>query len=348
MHAVATISQSALTHNLNVVRTQAPHAKIICMVKANAYGHHLDLIKPLLQCDLLAVSELSEARTLRQYTALPILLLSGVFNEHDLNEAIKLGCHLVLHDLSQLSIIGNSKQPITVWLKVDTGMHRLGLSSSELSICLEQINSHSNIRVECIMSHFSCADELENTNNLKQLNYFNQIKVDGVNRSIANSAAILSLPQSHFEYVRPGIMLYGVSPFSTVDEKLQPVMELSAPIMSVKSIDKGDSVGYGSSWTAKQNTKIAIIGIGYGDGYPRHAKNGTPILINNTLCSLIGRVSMDLICVNIGDLNASVGDKAILWGHDKLHVETVAKHSNTIGYELLTSVSSRVDFIVHD
>ena len=134
--------------------------------------------------------------------------LTGVFNEYDLNEATELDCHLVLHDLSQLSIICSSQQPISVWLKVDTGMHRLGLSPSELIICLEQINNHSNIRIECIMSHFSCADELENTNTLKQLDYFNQIKVYGINRSIANSAAILSLPQSHFEYVRPGIMLY--------------------------------------------------------------------------------------------------------------------------------------------
>ncbi len=347
MHVVAAISQSALAHNLNVVRTQAPQAKILCMVKANAYGHHIDLIKPLFQGDFVAVSELSEARILRQHTALPIVLLSGIFNDTELNEALALKCHLVLHHLSQLSIICHSTQAIKVWLKVDTGMHRLGLSLSELSRCLAQINHCPNIHIECIMSHFACADEPEHANNLTQLNAFNQINTTGINRSMANSAAILGLPQAHFDYVRPGIMLYGVSPFATINKKLQPVMQLSAPIMSVKSIHKGDSVGYGAGWTAKQTTRIATIGIGYADGYPRHAKNGTPVLINNQLCTLAGRVSMDLICVDIGDLKVSVGDRAILWGHDKLPIETIAAHSDTIGYELLTGVSSRVSFIAH-
>ncbi|SMN15990.1 Alanine racemase [uncultured Candidatus Thioglobus sp.] len=348
MHALAAISQSALSHNLNVVRTQAPHSKIVCMVKANAYGHHLDLIKPLLEADLLAVSELSEARTLRQYTTKPILLLPGVFNKTDLNNAVELGCHLVLHDLSQLPIIINSKQHMTLWLKVDTGMHRLGLSSSDLNTCLEQLKACSNIHVESVMSHFACADEPQHTSNTLQLNSFKQLKINKFNRSMANSAAILGMAEAHFDYVRPGIMLYGVSPFAIEDNKLQAVMELSAPILSIKTILAGESVGYGANWSAKKQANIAIIGIGYADGYPRHAKNGTPVLINNTLCSLIGRVSMDLICVELGDLKASIGDKAILWGHDKLHVETVAKYSDTIGYELLTSVSSRVRFITHD
>ena len=195
------------------------------------------------------------------------------------------------------------------------------------------------------MSHFSCADEPGHPKNTQQLNRFNQINVKNINRSMANSAAILSLPESHLDYVRPGIMLYGASPFSDINEQLMPVMELSAPILSLKTIKAGESVGYGASWTAEKQSNIAIVGIGYGDGYPRHAKSGTPVLINNTLCSLIGRVSMDLIAVDIGSLSVKINDRAILWGNDKLRVETVASYSDTIAYELLTGVTSRVEFI---
>lgn len=348
MHAIASISQSALSHNLSVVREYAPNSKLVCMVKANAYGHHLNTIKPLLQADILAVSELSEARQLRLLSTRPILLLSGVYNDDDLHEAVHLNCHLVVHDLSQLNIITNTSHTVNVWLKVDTGMHRLGLSEQELDTCLKELKDHSNIHIECVMSHYACADEKNHLQNIQQLNSFNQLTLASVARSMANSAAILNFPESHFEYVRPGIMLYGVSPFAVADKRLRPVMELSAPIISIKTVKTGDSIGYGATWQAAANTKIAIIGIGYGDGYPRHAKNNTPVLINDTLCPLVGRVSMDLICIDIGDLNAAIGDKAILWGHDKLPIETIASYSDTIGYELLTSVSGRVNFITHD
>jgi alanine racemase len=162
---------------------------------------------------------------------------------------------------------------------------------------------------------------------------------------MANSAAILSRPEALFDIVRPGIMLYGVSPFAQEDSTLQPVMQLSAPVLSVKTIQTGESVGYGADWTADKSTIIATIGIGYGDGYPRHAKNGTPVLINGTLYPLVGHVSMDMITVDIADAKITIGDTAILWGDEKLRVETVAKYSNTISYELLTGVSNRVTFI---
>ena len=154
-----------------------------------------------------------------------------------------------------------------------------------------------------------CCDAENHLQNTQQLNSFNQLAIDGIARSMANSAAILNLPESHFEYVRPGIMLYGVSPFAVADKRLQPVMELSAPIISIKTIKTGESVGYGATWCASVDTKIAIIGIGYGDGYPRHAKNNTPVLINDTLCPLAGRVSMDLICVDI----SYFGDPELCW-----------------------------------
>jgi alanine racemase len=345
MNVVANISQSALVHNLSIAQSLASHSKIVCMVKANAYGHHLDLIQPLLQADILAVSELNEAKNLRKLSHKPILLLSGVFNQADFKEAINLNCQLVLSDISQLDIINQNQRPINIWIKIDTGMHRLGIAPEQLDMCLEQLAKNSMINVKCIMTHFACADEPNNAKNTQQFNIFKQLNIKKFKRSMANSAAMLSNSKTHFDYVRPGIMLYGVSPFSSINKQLKPVMQLSAPVLAIKIVKTGDSVGYNENWTADKNTNIAIIGIGYGDGYPRHAKNGTPILINNTLCALVGRVSMDLICVNIGDLKVNIGDKAILWGSDKLRVETVAFYSDTIGYELLTGVSSRVKFI---
>ena len=319
------------------------------MIKANAYGHHLDLVTPLIEnADILAVSELTEAQQLRQITQRPILLLLGVYSAEGLQQAIDLKCQIVVHHPSQIALINNSTQILKVWLKVDTGMHKLGLSKDEYQQCLSNFKSNSLISIECVMSHFACADETNHPANQRQLEKFEQLTSRASNRSMANSAAILSNSKSYFEFIRPGIMLYGASPFTKDKHNLQPVMQLSAPVISVKNLQAGESVGYGSTWTADKQTTIAIISIGYGDGYPRHAKNGTPVLINDTLCPLVGRVSMDMISVNItdiGDAKVAIGDTAILWGNEKLRVETVAEYSDTISYELLTGISSRVSVI---
>lgn len=346
MRAVATISQSALLHNLSVVKKHAPKAKVVIMVKANAYGHHLDLTLPLLESsDILAVSELQEAQLLRQISNKPILLLSGVYSNEELQQALDLNCQCVVHHQSQIAIIYNTAQALNVWLKLDTGMHRLGLSVDEYQYCLSNFKNNLLINIECVMSHFACADERNHPMNQTQLEAFNAITNNKNKRSMANSAAILSLPGSHFDIVRPGIMLYGVSPFNDDYFTLKPVMQLSAPIVSIKTLQAGESIGYGATVTADKQTTIATIAIGYGDGYPRHATNNTPILINDTLCPLVGRVSMDMIAVDVGNTKIAIGDRAILWGDKKLRVETVAHHSNTIGYELLTGVSSRVNFV---
>ncbi|MBW5290404.1 MAG: Alanine racemase, biosynthetic [Candidatus Ruthia sp. Asou_11_S2] len=346
MHAIASISQSALKHNLSIVKKNSPNARIVSMVKSNAYGHHIDLINPIInQSDLLSVSEILEAEKLRKTTNKPILLLSGVIKDQELQQAIKLNCQIVVHDKTQLPVISNTKQAINIWIKINTGMNRLGLSTSEYFDCIKLLENNPLVNIQCVMSHFACADEINHPMNQFQLFEFKKSTHPTIKRSMANSAAILSNPASHFDYVRPGIMLYGVSPFDTINHNLKPVMQLSAPIMSIKTIKAGDSVGYGATWIADKLTTIATIGIGYGDGYPRHAKNGTPVLVNNTLCPLTGRVSMDLICVDISNVNVNVGDNAILWGNQQLRIETIAKHSATIAYELLIGVSSRVTFI---
>jgi len=345
MHAVASISQSALIHNLSVVKDFAPSAKVVSMIKADAYGHHFNLIAPLIDdSDILAVSELSEAIKLRQKTKKPILLLSGIYSAKELQNAHDLNCHIVVHNHEQIAIIENTKQAVNVWIKIDTGMHRLGLSEEEYSECLALFEINPLVNIECVMSHFACADEINHPMNASQLNAFTQLTSNTIKRSMANSAAILSQPEALFDFVRPGIMLYGVSPFEQTNEELKPVMQLSAPILSIKTIQADESVGYGATWKADKETTLAIIGIGYGDGYPRHARNGTPVLIHDIICPLVGRVSMDLICVDISHINAEVGDIAILWGNEQLRVETVASWSDTIAYELLTGLSTRVEF----
>lgn len=349
MRAVATISQSALTHNLSIVRNFAPQAKIAAMVKANAYGHHIDLIMPIIDnVDVLAVSNLTEAKTLRAISKRPILLLLGVYSAEELQQAQDLNCQIVVHHPQQIPLISASTQPLSVWIKIDTGMHRLGLSVDEYQQCRSDFEQNPLISVDCVMSHFACADESNHALTNAQIKVFNAIVDNSINRSMANSAAILSQSEAIFDIVRPGIMLYGASPFPADDFNLQPVMQLSAPIVSIKTVQSSECVGYGAGWVADKPSVLAVVGIGYGDGYPRHAKNGTPVLINDTLCSLVGRVSMDMIVVDITDATDAtikIGDKAILWGDEKLRVETVAKYSNTIGYELLTSVSERVKFV---
>jgi alanine racemase (EC 5.1.1.1) len=214
MHAIASISQSALTHNLSVVKQLTSGAKVVSMIKANAYGHHLDYIHPLIDgSDMLAVSELLEAEKLRAITKRPILLLSGVYSEAELQHAISLDCHIVVHHASQIAIINNTQQAVNVWLKIDTGMHRLGLSAAEYKECLSLFETNSLVEIACVMSHFACADEIGHPMNKSQLKHFKELTTKTNNRSMANSAAILSQAETAFDFVRPGIMLYGASPF---------------------------------------------------------------------------------------------------------------------------------------
>lgn len=341
----ASISQSALKHNLTIVRKFSPKAKIVAMVKANGYGHQIDYIQALLDdVDLLGISSLAEAEQLREKTSKPILLLPGVYSQQELDQSIELNCDVVIHHKSQIKLIQHVKSKINIWLKLDTGMHRLGLSVKDFKNAVDQFTNHPHVNIACQMSHFACADEIEHPLNSTQLDNFLQTTSPNFPRSIANSAAILTNTGTEFEFIRPGIMLYGASPMINQHFNLKPVMKLSAPVISVKSIKTGESVGYGATWIATKDTQLAIIGIGYGDGYPRHAKNGTPVLINDTIYKLAGRVSMDLICVDIDDTTVEVGDQAILWGDPKLRVETIANYSDTISYELLTQVSQRVKF----
>lgn len=346
MPVVATISQSALAENLASIKAKCGKAKIVSMVKAAAYGHQIEMVAPIIKgSDFLAVSNLAEATKLRRLTTKPILLLLGVANTAELTAAISLKCHITIFDLHQIEIIKNTKTKLNIWLKVDSGMRRLGLLPQQISEALDTISTNPKINIVCLMSHFASADEPKNPTNNSQITRFKKLPAaKKLKLSMANSAAILSREDAAFDFIRPGIMLYGISPFEWMYEYLQPAMQLSAPIISLKTIKKGEQVGYGGTWTASKKSTIAIIGIGYADGYPRHAQNSTPILINKVICPLVGRVSMDLIMADVSKIKVKVGDLAILWGDKELRVEEVAKSSNTIAYELVSRLNSRVIF----
>ena len=353
----ALISLPALHHNLRRARALAPHSRIIAMVKANAYGHGLAVAaRALSGADAFGVASLDEALVIRQEgLAHPIVLLEGVFSASELEEAARCGCELVVHDERQLALLEASglDHALGVWLKLDTGMHRLGFAPDETRAAWERLHAAAAVRGPVrLMTHLARADEPGNADTRRQLQIFAEATAGlRAERSLANSAALLAWPESHADWVRPGILLYGVSPFAGqrgADHDLMPVMTLRTELIAVKTVARGDSVGYGGNWTADRDTRIGIAAIGYGDGYPRHAPNGTPALVNRTRAPIIGRVSMDMIAVDLcAQPNARVGDAVVLWGPE-LPVEEIARAAGTVPYELLCGITQRVKFSVLD
>lgn len=339
----------SLVHNLNRVRTLAPNSHIMAMIKANAYGHGLiEVGQALKTADAFGVAFLEEALELREaQLKTRIVLLEGFFNVSELDAAIHNDCDIVIHHTEQLDILERHRlaKPLNVWLKIDTGMHRLGFDPSLVHTVWKRLSLIPQVKI-FLLSHFIEPDNLSKQTTRRQFELFNHV-IEGLSapRSLANSAGIIAWPETQYEWVRPGITLYGVSPFADktgLDYDLQPVMTLRSELIAIKSLKKGDTVGYGATWVSPDERKIGTVAIGYGDGYPRHAKNGTPVLVNNKIAPLIGRVSMDMIMVDLQDQpEAKVGDPVVLWG-EGLPVEKVAQCSDTIAYELLCKVTSRV------
>lgn len=349
------INLSALRHNFQQVRQLAPDSKIISIVKADAYGHGLTRIASALEhTDAFGVACLEEARELRTIDIMkPIILLEGPYSSGELEEIARLNLDIVIHDLSQLRMLEHAPADaeFNVWLKIDTGMHRLGFLPDEVIETWRWLSQLKCIRLIRIMTHLANASERNHPMTRIQLDCFatlhDQMQLEA---SIANSAGIIAHPDSHADWVRPGLMLYGVSPMSdstSVEENLQPVMTMESRLIAVKNIKQGDTVGYGATWTCPEDMPVGIVATGYGDGYPRHAPSGTPVLVNQQRTGLIGRASMDMLIVDLRTQSeAKVGDRVILWG-DGLPVEEVAKHADTIPYELLSSVHKRLDFVEH-
>ncbi|GHB67236.1 alanine racemase [Psychrosphaera saromensis] len=349
--AVAEINLTALLHNIEVIRKLAPTSKILAMLKANAYGHgYLEIAEALTNVDAFGVARLEEATKLRTAgIQKSILLLEGFFDKTELLTIAEQQLETVLHTKQQVLDFINADlpRPVKVWLKLDTGMHRIGLPPSDFEFCYKALFQHKNVLgLMTLMTHMACADEQDNPLNQKQLSLFNKLAGDlPCEHSIANSATIMSIPAAHKDWIRPGIMMYGASAMSDSDaaeHDLKPVMTLKSSVIAVRDVKQGDSVGYGATWTASEDTQVAIVALGYGDGYPRNAENGTPVLINGTEYPLVGRVSMDMITINVGvNAQVNIGDEVILWG-DGLAIERVARHAHSISYELLCGLTGRV------
>ncbi|MFP3013818.1 MAG: alanine racemase [Arsenophonus sp. NC-QC1-MAG3] len=351
--ATAVIHRYALRHNLQRVREIAANSRIIAVVKANAYGHGLletaHTVKDLI--DSFGVARISEAIALRKNNiSNPILLLEGFFDLSELHIITRYAIDVVVQSIEQLEILEQIKleKPIKVWMKLDTGMHRLGFRPEEAEMSYTRLMACHNIQKPInIMSHFSCADEpslqLVTEQELACFNSF--IKDKDSEKSIAASAGILLWQTSHFDWVRPGIMMYGVSGQKGKKGKdfgLLPVMTLKSNLIAIREHKAGESVGYGGIWISKQDTNLGVVAIGYGDGYPRNTPLNTPVLINGRKVPIVGRVSMDMISVDLGiKTNDKVGDEAIIWG-DLLPVEEVAAYTGISDYELLTKLTSRV------
>jgi alanine racemase len=350
----ARLDLGALRHNVNVARELAPHAKVMAVVKANAYGHSAVIIAGALQSmvDALAVACIEEAMELR-YAGItaPILLLEGVFEAAELATAAQLDLWLTIGNERQLRWLEEATLPLPLscWLKVDTGMHRLGVAPETVPQFYQRLSATGNA-VDAVVTytHLASADDVHSLQTPRQLAVFDALPC-GALRSAANSAGLLAWPQAHYDWVRPGYMLYGNSPMlqdHPQARSLKPVMTLASTVISLRDVAAGEAVGYGGTWVAQRPSRIATVTIGYGDGYPRHAANGTPVLVNGQRAPLAGRVSMDMITVDVTDLGeVQLGAEVVLWGAG-LPLAEVARYADTIGYELTTRMPARTPRVV--
>lgn len=352
--ALAILSTENLLHNLHVIKTHAPHSRVIAMIKANAYGHGLrsTALRLEKQVHSFGVASIDEALALRRVgIKIPITLMEGVFEPDELLIAACENFHVVFHDETQLQWLTRITLPLplTAWLKIDTGMGRLGFTLHHAQRAYEQLSSNKQIQQPIgLMSHFACADDITHPLNQTQINNFNQFVHNKKGpKSFCNSAALFSFAQQQHDVIRPGLALYGVSPITNISASalnLKPVMTLQTRLIAVRHVQKGTTIGYGARFVCPRDMIIGVIAIGYGDGYPRSAQDGTPVLVNGTRCQLVGRISMDMITIDLQACpHAQVNDPVILWGNG-LAIEEVAQHTNQSPYDMLTAVQSRVKF----
>jgi len=350
------IDLSALEHNFHVVRSYAPKQKIVCCVKANAYGHGIDQVSHCLSkhTDALAVSSIDEAISLRKASvSAPILLLEGVFDVNELARVAQYKLWIVVHNQRQIDWLLSSSLcqadedgwETNIWLKIDTGMHRLGVEPNSVPSLVRQLLSKFKAKNLRLMTHFACADEMGNPFTSLQISRFFDIEnQSNLECSLANSAAIIEYPESHEDWVRPGFLLYGLSPFGKEhpsSKNLKPVMRFTTEIIDIKTVSSGEGVGYNHYWRAEKESRIAILAAGYGDGYPRNTKNGAPVFVKNQIAKTVGHVAMDMMMIDVSDLeNIQIGDDVELWG-THVSVHDLAEHSGYSPYEFLTRMPSR-------
>lgn len=377
LRAWATIDLRALKKNLSQVSSHCPESQIVPVIKANAAGHGVEQVALALEAmhrkfAAIAVATMQEAIELRTLgISTPILLLSGFRNKVEMDLCLNHKIEPVIHSMYQFEEIDKYLQTEIlsgvgrVWVKFNSGMNRLGLDKEQALRVYGDLNKHPETEV-VLMSHLASADDLENQSAVeftqRQIAQFDSLKQQIANStqgpvqaSLAASASILSLPQTHHQFVRPGLMLYGGSPFTSRTAQeigLLPVMTLRAKIIAINTVEAGGTIGYGATHRCKQGTRVGIVSIGYADGYPRSAKNGTPVLVNTKQgprrAGLLGRVSMDTIAVDLTGLDTvQIEDEVVLWG-DGLSADEVAHYADTIAYELFCKVTKRVEFVYTD
>lgn len=348
----AHINTTALLHNVERVRQCAPGKKIIAMVKANAYGCGLSSVVPALEghVDAFGVACAEEAIALRALgSSSECVLFQGVFSAEELQIVVGLGLQCVVHEALQLQWLLATPLPakIKIWVKINTGMQRLGFPPDELAAVMTALRKCPWVDDDIgLMTHLACSDDPDQESNHQQLQCFNNLSLQGKNitRSMANSAAIFALPDTHFDIVRPGIMLYGISPFANqtgTQLGLVPVMRLMSAVSTIHDYPPHSRVGYGGTWQSDKPARIGVVAIGYGDGYPRHISPNTPTWVRGAIAPIVGRVSMDMLTIDLTNCpTVQIGDEVELWG-THIPVETIAKSAGTIAYELICQTSSR-------
>jgi alanine racemase len=351
--AWAVIDLDALKFNLQRVKYFAPSSKVMAVIKSNGYGHGIcEVADALKAVDAFAVARIEEAIKLRKAGfEQRIAVLEGFSDIEGLALHKQFKLEPIIHAKYQLSLLGDIKNQTIphFWLKVDTGMHRLGIDPEEFQSVYEGLSCSSNVSV---MTHLAASDELDSFMTVQQKECFSRVTENcPAERSISNSAAIMKWPELNVEWVRPGIMLYGVSPFADKNGEelgLKPVMSLYSKVISIKALKKGETVGYGESYRCPKDCRVGVVAIGYGDGLPRQVKSGTWVLLNGKKVQLIGRVSMDMITIDLTEQpEAKVGDICLLWGKG-VPIENIAESADTIGYTLLCGVTRRVQMFYQE
>ncbi|MCP1204688.1 catabolic alanine racemase DadX [Pantoea sp. B550] len=350
---VATINQQALRHNLTVVRQAAPVSRVWSVVKANAYGHGIDRVREALSAtDGFALLNMEEAILLReQGWKKPILLLEGFFQPEDLQLIDRYRLTTSIHSNWQIKALASASlsAPIDIYLKMNSGMNRLGFRPEQVSGAWQKLRALSNVGEMTLMAHFADAENPQGL--IAPLQRVDQA-AEGLNcpRSLSNSACTLWHPEAHFDWVRPGIILYGASPSGDWQDiagsGLKPVMTLSSEIIAVQQLHAGDGVGYGYRYHASTSQRIGVVACGYADGYPRHAPTGTPVCVDGVMTQVVGAVSMDMITVDLTPCpQAGIGSSVELWG-EQVKIDQVAKAAGTVGYELMCALAPRVPVTV--
>lgn len=349
--ASAEIDLNAIRHNYRLAKSLAPGSRAVAVIKADAYGHGAVAVAQALhtEADAFAVACIEEALELREAgVSKPILLLEGFFETGELDTIARQQFWCTIHSPHQIVALKTAKltRPINVWLKLDSGMHRVGIRPDDYRTAFGTLRALPQVDQIVLMTHLACADDLQSPHTDTQIACFDTASA-GLDApvSLANSPATLAWPQAHRDWLRPGMMLYGASPFSHSQPnamRLQPAMTLRSRIIAIRDLQPGDHIGYGAAFTCTRPSRIGTVAMGYGDGYPRHAKSGTPVMVNGRRTRLVGRVSMDMLSIDLTDLpEAQVGDNVEFWGRN-LPINEIADHCGTIPYTLVTGISRRV------